>query len=215
MNEIKSLKELIQEQVELKGLSAARLQQLTGIPERFLQALLQGEFNKMPAAPYVRGYLMKISEILNLNGEEIWRHYKKETEVKTSGAADRLPENRFAIKTVKNKKGVIIWTAIAIAMIVYLVFNINRILGRPSITITIPSSEISMTTYPAVTLTGKIDPKDTLKINGQEITVNKNGEFEKTHSLQLGLNNFEFSIKRFLGKETNVARQIIYQPQSQ
>src|SRR3989344_1531730 len=101
MDNSKNLKDILQEYLELKGYSLPRLQQATGIPERYLEAMIKGEFHKMPAAPYFRGYLLKIAEVLNMDGQELWRQYQKEMEIKSSGPSDRLPENRFAIKSIK------------------------------------------------------------------------------------------------------------------
>jgi len=210
MDNVKNLKDILSEHLELKGLNFLRLQQLTGIPERYLEALLKGNFEKMPAAPYTRGYLMKIAEIFNLNGEELWQQYKRETEIKSSGLSDRLPENRFAIQSIK--KEWLVMGIVIIGLIIYLSFNLPRIFGKPSLTILIPRAEISFSNQPTITVIGKISPSDVLKINKQNIPVDKTGRFEKTYNLLPGLNIFEFTAKRLLGKEIKIARQVIYQP---
>ena len=210
MEEQKPINETLKEAVEIKGLSIARLQQLTDIPERYLETIFKGELKKMPAAPYIRGYLYKLSEILGLNGEELWQRYKREAEIFSSGAQDRLPENRFAIKTISKKW--IVGGIIGVIILIYLGINAGRLLGKPELTINLPISDTTLTNLPNATISGKINPNDILKINSQEIIANKEGEFEKKYNLQLGINNFEISVKKFLGRETKVVKQIIYQP---
>lgn len=206
----KPINETIKEAMGIKGLSIARIQQLTDIPERYIETILKGELKKMPAAPYIRGYLYKLSEILGLNGEGLWQQYKKEVEIFSSGAKDRLPENRFAIKTISKKW--IVGGIIGIIILIYLGVNASRLLGKPELTINLPISDTTLTNLSNATISGKINPNDILKINGQEIISNKEGEFEKKYNLQLGINNFEISVKKFLGRETKVVKQIIYQP---
>ena len=211
-SENKNLSEIIKTHLEQKAITPLRLQQMTGIPERYLEALLKGELKKMPAAPYTRGYIKKIGEALNIDSRELWEHYNEEVLVLSSGPTDRLPTNRFAIKSV-NKK----WIVAAIAVIVlfiYLAINVGRLIGQPSLTITNPSTELSVTNFPAVNITGQIESKDTLFINDQEIPVLADGNFEKTYALQPGLNNFEFLVKKFLGRSLKESRQVIYQTQN-
>src|SRR3989344_7771934 len=105
-SENKNLSEIIKTHLEQKAITPLRLQQMTGIPERYLEALLKGELKKMPAAPYTRGYIKKIGEALNIDSQELWEHYNEEVLVLSSGPTDRLPTNRFAIKSV-NKKWIV------------------------------------------------------------------------------------------------------------
>jgi|SRR3989344_3553139 len=213
MEEQKPISETIKEAMETKGLPMVRLQQLTDIPERYLETIFKGEFKKMPAAPYIRGYLYKISEILGLNGEELWQKYKKEAEIFSSGAQDRLPENRFAIKTISKKW--LVGGIIGAVILTYLGINAGRLLGKPALTINLPIADTTLNDKPNTTISGTINPSDILKINGQEIIADKEGRFEKNYVLQPGINNFEISAKRFLGRETKVVKQIIYQPASE
>ena len=209
----KSFNEILKEQADIKGFSAKKLSEDTGIPQRYIDNLLEGNFSDMPAAPYVRGYLAKIAALLEMSGEELWTSYKEEEDVKSSGSKDKLPTNRFAIKTA-NKK-VLVLAAILIAVGVYLILNINNLLGQPRLEITHPQAETVIVNEPTVSLRGYIDPEDKLLINNQEILVGKDGFFEKEYTLENGLNTIEFSVARFLGKESRIIKQIIYHPQEE
>lgn len=211
MENEKALSELLKEQLESRGVSPEKLQQLTDIPERYLDAILKGDFPKMPAAPYVRGYLFKIADILNLSGEELWEQYKRGAGVFTSGSHDRLPQNRFAIRAISKK-----WLAtivIGAVILIYLGFSASRLLGKPTLLITSPISDTTITNFPTALIAGTIDPNNIIKINNQEIVTDQEGRFEKTYNLQLGINIFEISAKKILGRETKIVKQIIYQPQ--
>lgn len=206
----KSVKDIIKEQLGVKGFSLARLYQLTGIPERYLTGILEANTKNLPALPYVRGYLLKIAAALGLNGNDLWREYQREAEIQSSGLKDRLPENRYAIKTRK-MRWPILMTAVIVLLGGYLALNAGNIFGHPSLTIYSPKESLTVTASAIQSLAGKINPKDILKINGEEIVVSLNGEFNEFYDLQAGLNTFEITVKRLLGKKTKVVKQVIYE----
>lgn len=207
----KQLRDILKEGLDHKGLTVERLSGATGIPDRFLKSLTEGDFKKLPAAPYVRGYLIKMASLLDLDEQELWEIYKKEQGLKSSGPTDKLPANRFAVKKL-NKK-ILIGSLLGILAGLYFIWNIGHLLGRPELNIIYPSAPTSVTGEPAAKLLGYIEPSDKLLINGEEVIVGNNGKFEKYYNLQAGLNSIEFIAKRFLGKETRVVKQVIYQPQ--
>ena len=85
-------------------------------------------------------------------------------------------------------------------------------LGIPEIKINRPANSGEITNEQFIKINGTVsDFFDKLTINNEEIPVEKNGEFKKEYQLQSGVNKIEFKVKRFLGKEIKVEREIIYQ----
>ncbi len=208
--EQKTFKELLLERLEAKGLNAEKIFQATEIPKHYLEFITRGEWSKLPPAPYVRGYFKKIAPMIDWDATEMWSTYHNEVELlKTSGETDRLPGNRFLIK---RRNLTWVWpTLAAILVIVYGSMNINRLLGKPELAIMSPISASLVTSLPSFSISGKADPKDKLFINNEEVFIEQSGEFQKEFGLQTGLNTFEIVAKRFLGRETKVVKQIIYQ----
>ena len=211
MGENKSLKELILERIEQRELTADKVVQMTDIPRHYFDALVREEADKLPAAPYIRGYLQKIAVALELDAHTLWEMYKVEQSPKASGSNDRLPENRFAIKSKKAGWG---WLAVlAVVAIAYLGINAGQLFGKPSLSISQPASETEIVGLADFLASGVIDPKDKILINREEVFVDQSGKFQKSVSLQPGLNTLEFTVKRFLGRETTEVRKVIYQPE--
>lgn len=212
--EHKPLKDLILERLEVKNLNLEKTFQLTEIPKHYLEAIFKGDWEKLPAAPYAHGYFKKLGLALEMDGNELWNLCQNEAEViRASGSEDKLPENRFAIKS-KNHKW--FWPALtALAVAVYVLLNANSLIGQPKLTVENPLSATLVTSLPNYEFTGKMDARDKLFINNEEVYVDKNGQFQKDYGLQPGLNTFEILAKRFLGQETKVVKQIIYQPNEQ
>ena len=204
------LKDTLNQNLAAKGLTLEKLQQQTGVAERYLVAFFEGNREELPPLPYVRGYLFKIASALNLDGPELWRNHHHELVVIRSGASDKLPSNRYALKHV-NKSWFVAIGLVAL-IIFYLVSNTSRFLGKPEISIINPAAETLVTTTNTITLAGTISKNDSLTINGEDVFVDQGGSFTNSYTLEPGLNRIEFTAKRLLGSQVSVVRQIIYQP---
>ena len=209
--EQKTIKEVVGEAIGIRGFSVERLSSLTDVPERYLKAIFNEEPEQLPALPYVRGYLIKIAEVLNLDGDELWQVYKKNLNLKTSGEADKLPQNRFALKRFKKRN--LIFAILGIFVIIFLFFKAGQFLGAPSLEINNPSADNFITDISFIELRGLVDPQDKLMVNNEEIPTDKNGYFQKEFTLEPGINSIEFKVKRLLGKEVIITRKVIYQQQ--
>ncbi|MBI2591401.1 MAG: helix-turn-helix domain-containing protein [Candidatus Brennerbacteria bacterium] len=199
--------------IEIKGFNPEKLADVSGVPPHFIERLINENFDKLPPAPYVRGYILKIADALNTDGNALWQDFQKENElIKKSGAYDHLPHNRFAPKKISRKK--IILCGILIAAFAYLAFRSDNLLGRPNLYLATPAID-EITSEPIIKITGQINPKDAVKINSQEVFADQNGNFEKDLNLQIGLNNIEIKVKRFLGREIIENRRVIYAPLNQ
>ena len=210
----KSFKEEVEEAMMLKGMNAAKLSEATNIPEHYLTALISHQSKNLPPPPYIRGYILRMAEVLDLDGSFLWQSYSKTLISKTSGSEDLLPFNRFALKPVSKTKiavGIVVLFAI-----IYFGWRAGGFFGTPGIEITNPATDNFITKDAAITLTGKINPQDKLTINGEEITTDGKGYFEKSWDFHFSPENItaklEFKVKRLLGKEVVVDRQIIYRP---
>src|SRR3989344_6786171 len=110
-----SFEEIFESALEQKGLGIKKLADLSHVPERYLEMIRKGDFNSLPSAPYLHGYIIRIGEILDLEGEALWQLFKREHRVMTSGREDHLPRNRFALPAGNNTKA---YTLISVAVIV-------------------------------------------------------------------------------------------------
>lgn len=204
-----TVKEIVEDVLHEKKMSVARLAEMTDIPERYVAALIAGEQKGLPPAPYVRGYLIKIAAALGLEGQSLWQTYKKQLELKTSGESDKLPSNRFAFKRVNRMKVAVVLALLAAAIGAGI--WVRSLLGTSEIDIKNPTEDSVVVYEPSIDLRGRIDPGTRLTVNNENVAIDKNGYFEKKYSLEPGINSVEFKVKRILGKETVITKQIIYQ----
>ena len=206
MSNPSDISELIKELMKAKGIGANKLASLTDVPDRFINALIEGKLDKLPAKPYIRGYLFKISNVLGIESDELWHTYRSSADTFSSGEQDKLPSNRFALRKISTKHTV--WALVILAITLFIVLNFNRILGKPTIDIDIPET----TNEEVLQVEGLANPNDRLTLNGELIYTNESGIFTKQVQLEPGLNTLEFNIKRYLGRETQIIKQVFYQP---
>lgn len=210
--EEKNLSGFIVEALKTRGMTLEKLSQLSGVSEGALELLLEERFDKLPSAPYIHGYLMKIAEVLNIDGKELWQHYlKNNEELRRSGEEDTLPLNRFITPQI-NKKVVII-AACIIVIGGYFILRLPSLLGKPELNLRNLDENQIIATSPQFTIEGSMDPADKLTVNGEVIYPDKDGLFKKDVSLQPGFNTFIFEVKKLLGSSYTITKQVFYETQ--
>jgi cytoskeletal protein RodZ len=208
--------EFLGERMRDKGVSLRRLADLTGIAPSHLENMLHGNFEEMPSAPYFRGYVIRVGKVLDFDGEEWWTKLRKGDVARNSGPADALPRNRFIKKAISKPA----WAAGALALIIiiYLAFELPHIFGKPTLDVAFPPENPYTTSSSTLTLTGIVQNADALYLsNGnasseQEVSIGQGGTWQQTVLLQNGLNSFELVAKKFLGSESDLTEQILYEP---
>ncbi len=196
-----------------RGFTLEKLSKTSGIAIKHLENLSAGNLEGLPATPYFHGYLARLGEILEFNAEEWWEKLKKENVVKTSGALDVLPRNRFSQRSFHRGR----WISLGIALLLlfaYIGFRYSQIIGSPKITLTspiFPILEPLTTTNSELTISGKIENGDSLTINNSSVTINDDGTWQKNITLGAGLNTIEIRAKKFLGGEKVLVERVVYE----
>lgn len=203
------LSQTISDLMRAKSLDIEKLAQMTGVSDRYLQFLLEEKFNKLPAAPYVRGYLMRISQVLGLDSEKVWQEYLRDNEsLNRAGKEDRMPENRFVSKSPISKTTIAL---VALGLIAALAIVRAVYINNPKVEFQNLKDDITIVKESNFTIKGKLDPAYKLTLNNEEIILGGDGAFEKEVILEPNFNNFTFKAKKLLGKEHQISKQIFYQ----
>ena len=200
--------QFLQEQLEKEEISLKKLCEATGICLKHLEALYNDEFSVLPPAPYVRGYISRLGVFLGFNPEEWWQRVNI-SELKQREAKDVLPSNTYAKKPL-SKAAIAVIIAVAVAVPTFF-FGSPQIFGKPTITIHYPFQNPAVVTSKDIVLTGNVRNGSQLYINGELVKINQNGSWEKTIALENGVNPVEIKAEKFLGSETKIMEQIIYE----
>lgn len=210
--ETKNLSEILTDSIRIKGITVEKLAQLSGVSERYITSLIEEKYKELPAAPYVRGYLLKIAAFLGLDGENIWQEYLKNHDaLRRAGEKDHLPTNRFTTKNLGKKPILVGFLIIFIAG--FFAARVVMFYSKPSLTLANLRDNMVVQSSQFV-LKGKIKPSNQLTLNGEEIYPDEKGNFEKAIELQPGFNTLVFKIKKLLGREHTVVKQIFYRQET-
>lgn len=197
------------EKLRDKNFTLDKLAEVSGISTRNLESLLKGDYKSLPAAPYLHGYFIKIGEVLDFDGEEIFKKWKGEAqeEMKSSGPQDMLPKNRFSRKPLAKY----FWLGLlAMLIIAYLVLQLPRLLGLPEIVINNPREPRVFYGEEKIMVSGQVINASEIYVNGERAEIS-NGAWQKEVVLFGGMNTIEVTAKKFLGGETKAVREIIYE----
>jgi transcriptional regulator with XRE-family HTH domain len=198
---------LFTEHLKQRNISIKKIAEMTGISRAHLENIASGNFKDLPSAPYFRGYLIRLGKILDFDGETWWEEIKKESTLKKSGPKDTLPRNRF---TKKRPTKFILAGVLLIIAILYFILQFARISGEPSVTLAFPTENPYTASSSELILRGIVTNADSLSVNGETVPLLVGGAWQKDVLLQNGLNPFAIRAKKFLGGESDVVEQILY-----
>ncbi len=202
---------VLAEAMRAKGISAEKLARETGISERFLFLMLEEQPEKLPASPYLHGYIIKIADVLGMDGEKVWNTYFRNSRyLKSSGVSDRLPKNRFAASRV-NKKVLVVSLVIILIAAYFIIralsgFDLSRELSLQNF-----DENTIVSQKETYTLRGNINPALRLMINDAPVYPGESGDFEKVLELEPGFNTVTFRVEGLLNKKEEIVKQIYFQ----
>ncbi|MDO8560620.1 MAG: helix-turn-helix domain-containing protein [bacterium] len=183
------------------------------IPLKFIISLERGEWSKLPARVYARGFLKKYADYLELKSEEIVKEFDKElADVASSEVLVGIPEQesggRWLLFLNQQKVVLIIFCAAIIFAGAYFFYEFRFVIRPPELTITSPAKD-EVTAGDSFPISGVIEKESTLTLNGRTVYTNAAGEFSDSALLSKGLNSLEFEVKNRFGKTNKVLRYIL------
>ncbi|MFH2097083.1 MAG: helix-turn-helix domain-containing protein [bacterium] len=182
--------------------------QATKINKKYLEAIEQGDYKKLPGEVYIRNFLKKYAEFLRLNINEVIGQYEKEHGVvkQITNQGPRFVQRHIDAKPLLTPKRLRRLGFIIVVLIVlgYIAWQVWSIVKPPELIIEYPPARLT-TLEQTIEVSGSTEPESTVTINGQEVLINAKGQFSEEVSLQVGLN----TIKVISKKERSQARTII------
>lgn len=207
-----TLGEKLKQVREKANVSLNEIAKNTKIRKYYLEMLEGGHFDKLPPNVYVRGFLNSYAEYLGIEPIDVMKLYEKER-----GIQRNMRKSQNGAHTVVNKKKKIelpsvvftpkLFAGLFFIMLVvfgsvYFYREIGEFSKAPRLVVLQPTDDFFVDGS-SVEVIGITDKEGKIRINGQPIFVNEQGEFNETVSLQNGVNEIEVkAINRFSNEET-------------
>ena len=194
-----------------KRLSLDEVEKRIKIRKKYLEALEENAWHKLPSLPYIKGFLRNYSTLLDLRPEEMLavfrRHYMYEEHGGILPEGISKPLNEPVFRFTPQNITVIIFVSFLLIFFSYLSFQLKAYISPPNLVITRPA-EGELLKNETLEIKGKSDHDAVVEINNKRIALNGKGEFSTTFTLQPGVNTIIIeSISKF-GKKKTLTRTV-------
>ncbi len=193
-----------------KGIKRREIVKKTKISLIYVKALEQNDFNKLPEAAFVKGFIKNYAQIVGLSPTQILAVFRRDYDQNVQG---KVVPRDISGNTVQKR---IIWnprtTVIAailllsITLAVYFIYQYQLLTAAPKLAITNPTEQEVVTS--TLTVRGETDPQATVTINSQRVLVNDDGSFSQALVLTEGLRTITIEATNRSGKTRTVQRTI-------
>lgn len=201
--------EKLKEARKRKGLTLEQVAKATKIRESFLQAIEEGQYDMLPGASYVQGFVKNYLEFMNFPAREYMALFRREYDenehrklIPEGLVRKEIPLKRFSIKQTA-----VLLLAVVLALFAYLLFQYRGAIWNPGLTISSPK-EAETATSRMVMVSGKADPNTTVTINNLPAYVTPDGSFSKEIPVFPGAVTFVVKAMNTFGKITVMERHI-------
>lgn len=197
---------------EKAGLTIKRISKKTKINQKYLEALENEEYDKLPRGLYERKFLKEYAEFLELDKNTLIEEFEKEKKVAQQNQKKpyfsnlKLKKTNFIVfPKVTKSLAIILITAVCFA---YLGYYVNNLLSSPELNIARPKNDI-VTQKDRISVTGKTNSEVKVYINGEPVLTDPNGEFNKEIKLKKGVNNIRITAQKKYSQKNTVNKQIL------
>jgi len=198
----KTLGEILKSVRQKKKLTLEQVEEETKVRVKYLQALEEGHYELLPSSVYAVGFLVKYTDYLGLNKDNLIKKFSTERG-KSYNHAKIMVERRMhePLFSITPRFIVIVGVAIVLlGLIGYIFYNVHQFTSPPNLEISSPTAD-QVIKEDKLSIVGKTDSGATLMINGQSVPIDDLGNFHQEVKLNAGLNPFEIRSTNALKKE--------------
>jgi len=211
LQEEQTLGEQLRALRNLANFTLLQMEAKTKIHKSYLQAFEENAFDKLPEPLYVRNFLK--TYVRCLGGDETYFLERFEIERGTCDYTKnaRLPRRRArAIQFLVASRWikVAVLCVFSVALVGYLGLQLRAITAPPSIVLNTPEDGI-MTQEATISVSGQADGATQVSINGIEVLLDHEGEFELNIALERGLNVITVEGAKRYSRSSTVYRRVM------
>lgn len=178
----------------------------TKIQAKYLEYLESGEYDKLPADVYVKGFLRSYASYLGVTENNLIKLYERERgiqkNIKKDDKKEKLAEPiRFSNFTITPKKIIVsVIVLLVLGSFFYIYSELDSFVSTPRLVILSPIDGMIIEEN-SVYIKGETEKGTEVFINDQPTLVNDDGEFNEKVGLQEGFNTISVKVKNRFDKE--------------
>jgi len=209
---VKTVGEILKQARTDQSISLATIAGQTKIQVKYIRALEENRFDKLPPAAFVKGFVRAYARVVNKDPESLLAIFRRDYDQDDRGQI--VPRGLAAVERQRWLwNPTMTWvTAVAIIVTVfvaYLLFQFRLLSKPPELTVTEPieASKVSRN----VAVAGKSDVDATVAVNSKEVVLNDKGEFRETLLLSSGEHTITVKATARNGKTKTMQRTVTVQ----
>lgn len=205
---------ILRETREKKGLTLPAVEASTKIRKKYLEAMEDDQYNRLPSPAYAKGFVKNYSEYLGLNSKNMIAFFRRQiAEVPKSsllpkGVADPLNKPVFRL-TPGNFLAFILFGMVTMVL-GYFGLQYQKLQQPPELVIESPKEQ-TVTSERRIDILGKTDPDATVTVNSVSVLVRSDGQFFDQIQLIPGVNKITILATSRYGKTNTVTREVAFQ----
>lgn len=195
-----------------KNLTLSDVSQNTKIKTSFLEAIENGEYDKLPSSSYAQGFVRNYASFLGLPEKEALALFRREFDEERIFRVlpQGLPESSFSIKRFKNSTFLLVLVLFA-SLLTFILFQYRDAFINPQVTISSPSENAVIKTSD-VTISGKTDPANQVFVENFPVSPDTEGNFTKVITLFEGKTQVTIRVVNKFNRETKIIRRVEIRP---
>ena len=207
-----SLGEQLKSLREQAGLSIEDLANKTGIQKKHLEWLEGEQFDLLPPAVYVRGFVIRWAEACASEAQDVLLQFERMNALvlraRNKERAWRLPTPPFVI--TGRMLVLALLATFAVFGASYLGLRYASISGAPSIEIISPFNLEEVASSEWLVVEGNSRNLKSLVVSGREVAMEENGSFRANIALNEGVNTVRIEGEGRNGEKVEVLRKVIW-----
>lgn len=187
-------------------LSISEIAKSTKIQAKYIEYLENGEYMKLPADVYVKGFLKSYAAYLSINENTLIKQFEREKgihkNIKKIDNEEKIKPLNFSSFVITPRMMIVSSVSIVVfSAFIYLYREVNSFVSSPRLVILKPSDGESIEGKIAHVV-GVAEKDSYVSINEQSVMVNDKGEFSQDVGLQSGVNTITVKAKNRFDKLT-------------
>lgn len=194
-----------------KKLTLEEIEKQLRIRKKFLVALEENNWDKLPSLPYIKGFLRNYSAFLGLKPEEMVavfrRQYAQHERTKLLPEGVTNPLNEPALRLTPQAAVIVVTVFCILTFFGYLFIQYRSYTSPPNLIVSAPA-EGAVISGEKITISGITDRDAVISVNNQKIALSENGEFVTDLTLAPGVNTITIDSVSKYGKKKTVTRTV-------
>jgi transcriptional regulator with XRE-family HTH domain len=207
---MKTVGEILQISRKNKQLSKKEVSQKTKISVKYIKALEENDFEHLPEAAFVKGFIRNYAQVVDVNPDQILAIFRRDYDQNLKGKVIPRDFNAdFQRRRIfwNPKTTMLIFSLIVILFLsFYFINQYNFLISAPKLNVIYPKEQEMVIS--TVTIEGITDPQATITINNQQVKVEKDGSFSQAINLHGGIRTITVQATNRFGKSRTIQRTV-------